>query len=340
MRYTTFAKTGKKVSRVAFGAMGLNCAFGQFNEKDLIKSIHHSLEKGVSIIDTARTYGESERILGQALKEWSGEQPFIASKAAPKGNDENNGWGRPNSEDLAYPKGSITQSVEESLRQLNKEQLDLLQLHQYWSQYEDGPWYEEMMKLKDQGKIQGIGISLTDHRHDQGLSIVRKGLVDCVQTIINIFDPLAFDSLVPLCEEKKVAVLARCVLDEGGLTGFLKPGISFPESDFRFDYFKSGPLEEYMRRVDELKKFVPDYAPSLAALAIRYVLSHPGVTCANISMHIPEFADENIEASELEPLPENIFTEIREKHRWLNNLYEAKYFPREGGVLSATGFKD
>ena len=99
-------------------------------------------------------------------------------------------------------------------------------------------------------------------------------------------------------------------------------------------------MDEYIKRVEALKEFIPDYAPSLAALAIRYVLSHPGVTCANISMHIPEYANENIEAAEMEPLPEEVFTAICEKHRWLHNLYEWKYFPREGAVLSATGFKD
>ena len=339
MEYTEFADSGRMVSRVAFGAMGLNCAFGNFDENDLIKSVHHSLGKGVNFIDTARTYGDSERILGKALKQWSGARPFIASKAAPQGTAQNNGWGMPNPIEVSYPKGSVTASVEESLRMLDIDCIDLMQLHQYWSQFENGDWYEEMLKLKEQGKIKHIGISIPDHRHDQALSIVRNGLVDSVQTVVNVFDPLAFDSLIPLCKEKKVAVIARCVLDEGGLTGFLKSDMEFEASDFRADYFASGPLDEYIRRVDALKKYIPKYASSLAELAIKYSLYHSGVTCANISMHIPEYADENIAVVDKKALTGEVFTEIRQQHRWLLNLYEPKYFPQEGQELSATGFK-
>ncbi|MCM8539239.1 MAG: aldo/keto reductase, partial [Lentisphaeraceae bacterium] len=141
MQYTEFANSGRQVSRVAFGAMGLNCAFGNFDEGDLIKAVHHSMDKGVNFIDTARTYGDSEMILGKALKQWSGDMPFIASKAAPTGTCDNNGWGIPNSYSTSYPSGSVTESVDESLRQLGIDSIDLLQLHQYWSQYEGEEWY-------------------------------------------------------------------------------------------------------------------------------------------------------------------------------------------------------
>jgi aryl-alcohol dehydrogenase-like predicted oxidoreductase len=339
MEYVRFAKSNREVSRLGFGAMGLNCAFGQFDEQFLINAVLNSLEQGVNFIDTARTYGESEEILGKALKQWRGERPFIASKAAPQASPTNAGWGIPNPIEIAYSKGAVTESVETSLRLLEIETIDLLQLHQYWSQYEDGPWFDELDLLKRQGKIRHIGISVTDHRHDQAISIVRSGLVDSVQTIVNIFDPLAFDSLVPLCQERDVAIIARCVLDEGGLTGFLKKDTVFDELDLRDDYFERGPLSEYIRRVDDLKQFIPEYADSLAELAIKFALYHPGITVVNISMHIPEYADENIRAAGKTPLPDHVFKQLRERHRWLVNLYEGKYFPAEGEQVSATGFK-
>lgn len=339
MIYNEFSDTGIQVSRIGFGAMGLNCAFGQFDESFLIRAVHHSLEQGVNFIDTARTYGDSERILGKALSQWPGERPFIASKAAPSASRTNAGWGIPNPLEIAYPAGAVTASVEESLRQLGIETIDLMQLHQYWAQYEDGPWQEEMLRLKEQGKIRYIGISLTDHRHDQGISIVRSGLIDSVQTIVNIFDPLAFDSLIPLCHERQIAVIARCVLDEGGLTGFLTPDTTFDELDLRDDYFERGPIEEYIRRVGELRQFVPAYADSLAELAIKFVLHHPGITVVNISMHIPEYADQNIRTVYQDPLPDHIFKQLRERHRWLVNLYEGKYFATGDEEVSATGFK-
>ncbi len=186
MKYTNFAGTETQVSKICFGAMGLNCAFGQFDEKELISSIHHSLDQGINMIDTAPTYGDSERILGTALKKWKGATPFICSKAAPQASPTNNGWGLPNPVDISYPKGSVTESVETSLKQLDIDYIDLMQLHQYWSQFEGSHWFDEMQALKEQGKIKHIGISITDHRHDQALSIVKSGAIDSVQTIVNI----------------------------------------------------------------------------------------------------------------------------------------------------------
>lgn len=330
MDHTTFAKTDLQLSKLSFGAMGLNCAFGNFDEADLIKSIHHSLDQGVNVIDTARAYMDSEVIVGKALKQWKGKKPFIASKAIPSESKTNPGWGIPNPANIAYPKGSVRQSVETSLQKLDIETIDLLQLHQFWGQYhQEGTWLEELQTLKKEGKINHIGVSIVDHRHDGALAIVNSGLIDSVQTIINIFDPLAFDSLIPACQKNNVFVIARCVLDEGGLTGMLTPETQFDPGDFRADYFEHGPRSEYIARVDKLRSYIPEHADSLAELAIRYVLTHPGVSTACISMHIPQFADENIKSAAKGPLPQSVFAEIRRQHRWLHNLYGGKYFPSE-----------
>jgi methylglyoxal reductase len=344
MQTTPFANTNIPISRVAFGAMGLNCAFGCFEEKDLIRSIHHSLDQGVTMFDTARSYMDSERILGKAIKEWSGAKPFINSKAIPSEANGNPGWGMPNPVDVAYPKGSIRQSVEESLRQLGVDTIDLMQLHQYWGNFLGaGTWMEELQVLQAEGKIQHIGVSIVDHRHETALEIVNSGFISSVQTIINIFDPLALDSLVPACQKNNVAVIARCVLDEGGLTGMLKDDTTFEEGDFREKYFINGPQAEYVARVEKLKQYVPEHADSLAELAIRFVLTHPGVTTACISMHVPKFADENIKAAAKGPLPEAVFHEIRCHHRWLHNLYTGFYFPDAvdaGAKTGVGGFKE
>jgi len=338
MQYVPFANTDTQISRVAFGAMGLNCAFGCFEEKDLIRSIHHSLDQGITMFDTARSYMDSERILGKALKEWNGPMPFINSKAIPAEVNGNPGWGMPNPVDGAYPNGSVRQSVEESLRQLDVDTIDLLQLHQYWGNYYNaGTWMEELQTLQAEGKIKHIGVSIVDHRHETALELVNSGLINSVQTIINIFDPLALDSLVPACQKNNVCVIARCVLDEGGLTGMLTPDTVFEEGDFRENYFTGGPQETYIARVDQLKKFIPEHADSLAELAVRFAITHPGVTTACISMHIPKFADENIKAASKGPLSDEVFREIRCHHRWLHNLYTGFYFPDAEDAAAKTG---
>lgn len=327
MKYNAFGKLGNQVSRLGFGAMGLGGSFGNYEEKDLIRSVLHSLEQGVNFIDTARNYGDSERILGLALREWKGERPFIASKIQSKG-PGNLGWGKPIPVETAFPKGWLRESTEISLRLLGVDTIDLMQLHQYWPQWDRVEyWVDELLQLKQEGKIRGIGVSLPDQRHDLALPLVQSGKIDSVQTVFHIFDPLPLDCLIPICQENNVAVIARCILDEGGLTGFLQEDTVFGEDDFRKSYFDYMPRSLYIERVNRLKEaYVPKYARSLAELAIKFVLHHSGVTTAISSMHVPQYADENIAAVDREPLPDDVFEEIRQHHRWVRNFYETKYW--------------
>ncbi|MBD2871979.1 aldo/keto reductase [Paenibacillus arenilitoris] len=327
MKYNVFGRTGRQVSRLGFGAMGLGGSFGTYDEKELVRSVLHSLERGVTFIDTARNYGESERILGLALREWRGEKPFIASKIQSRG-PGNIGWGIPIPVETAFPRGWLRESTEISLRELGVDTIELMQLHQYWPQWDsEDYWMEELLELKKEGKIGAIGISLPDTRHDIALPIVQSGLIDSVQTVFHIFDPQPLDCLIPACVRNNVAVIARCILDEGGLTGYLKEDTVFEDGDFRKSHFDYMPRSVYIERVDRLQEaYIPKYADSLAELAIKFVLQHPGVTTAISSMHVTKFADENIAAAGREPLPEDVFEDIRRHHRWVRNFYESKYW--------------
>jgi methylglyoxal reductase len=142
--------------------------------------------------------------------------------------------------------------------------------------------------------------------------------------VFNIFDPTPLDCLIPMCAENEVAVLARCVLDEGGLTGFLSKDTKFAADDFRADYFDQGPRSLYLEKVEGLRKFLPEHAGSLAALALKFATKHPGVTTALSSMNIREHAEANVAAMEEEPLSDEVFTEIRYYHRWIHNFYSSK----------------
>lgn len=228
----------------------------------------------------------------------------------------------------AFPQGWLRESTEISLRELGVETIDLMQLHQYWPHWDHVDyWMEELLQLKQEGKIRGIGISIPDQRHDIALSLVKSGKIDSVQTVFHIFDPLPLDCLIPLCQENDVAVIARCILDEGGLTGFLRADTEFEEGDFRKSYFDYLPRELYIERVDRLRDaYVPKYAASLAELAIKFVLHHSGVTTAISSMHVPQYANENIAAVDRDMLPDDIFEEMRRYHRWVRNFYETKYW--------------
>lgn len=318
-----FPSLGTPVSRLGFGAFGLGGVFGTFDQREAIDALHACWDRGVNFVDTARHYGRSEEIIGIALRAWRGAPPFLATKAEPIGPRLQ--WALPQPVEQCFPRGHITREAEISLRTLGVDVLDLFQMHLYWPNWGiDGYWLDELETLRAAGKVRAIGISLPDHRHDLALPLVLGGRIDAVQTILNLFDPQALDSLVPLCAQHGVAVLARCVLDEGGLTGTLRPDTVFADGDFRARYFDCGPRAAYLERVEALRAFVPQHAGSLAALALKFVLHDPGVTTALVSMHVKRFAEENLRALDETPLDAETFTLLRRKHRWIRNFYGPK----------------
>ena len=326
MLYSRFGDSAHEVSRLGFGAMGFAGWFGAQDEREYIRALHLALDRGVNFVDTARAYGESERILGAGLKQWSGSGPFVATKVEALAGIEQ--WGAPVSAGAAFPKGQVLASCEASLRAMGLERIELLQLHTYWANWGvSGFWMEELQQLKASGKVGLIGISVPDHRSDMVLPIVVSGLIDSVQTVVNIFDPTALEVLMPVCSAHGVAVIARCILDEGGLSGFLTPDTAFPEGDFRHDYFDATvPRDVYMGKVEALRRYIPGAASSFAALAIKFVLHEAGVTTAITSMHVPQFAEANIRATEEPALDDATFQTLMTRHRFIKNFNNVKHF--------------
>lgn len=323
MQSSLFPKTKRQVSKLGFGAFGLKGVFGSFDESEAIGTMQYCWDQGVNFLDTARHYGESETIVGKALKSWSGDAPFIATKAECIGPVKQ--WGIPQDVEACFPKGHITREAEISLRELGIECIDLFQMHLYWPNWGvEGHWLDELNALQEQGKVGAIGVSMPDQRHDAALPLVMSGRIQSVQAVFNIFDPTPLDCLIPICAENEVAVLARCVLDEGGLTGFLSKDTQFAADDFRADYFDQGPRSLYLKKVEALRKFLPEHAGSLAALALKFVTKHPGVTTALSSMNIREHAEMNVAAMKEESLSSEAFAEIRYYHRWIHNFYSSK----------------
>jgi methylglyoxal reductase len=329
MRNLPFEGHGKSLFRLGFGAMGLDGRFGSQDDETMIGSVLYSLEQGVNFIDTARAYGRSEELVGKALKRWTGTRPFLATKVeaspAPASYLPGAGYHYAIPVDVAYPRGSVTRSVEESLRQLGADSIDLVQMHQYWPQWDASDyWMEELIRLREQGKIRFIGVSLPDHRSDLGIGLVRTGQIDAIQTIINIFDSTAFDGLVPICQENGVAVIARVIMDEGGLTGWLHESTVIPETDYRYQYFDCVPRSVYIDKINRLQTYIPDHSQSLAELAIRFVLSDPGVTVALTSMQVRHYAESNIEAARKDALPSDVFETMKVRNRWIRHFYHER----------------
>jgi methylglyoxal reductase len=299
MRYREFPATGDKLSVLGFGAMGFAGWFGAVEDGDAIRSLHGALDLGVNVIDTARVYGRSEEIVGAALKSWSGERPFVATKIEAKGPKHQ--FAIPPDVEVAFPKGWVTESCEASLRRLGLDCIDLIQLHLYWPTWgREGYWMDELQALKDSS----------------------------AQTILNVFASEPVDTLIPICEANRVAIIARCILDEGGLTGTLTENVEFPPGDFRHGYFDwTVPRRAYIAKVNALRPYLPANASSLAALAVKFAIHHPGVTTAVTSMSNPRHARANIAAVDEEPLSDELFHTLRTSHRFEINLSNAAHWP-------------
>lgn len=326
MKYRAFPKSGEKISVLGFGAMGFAGWFGTVSDADCIRSLHAALDLGVNFIDTARAYGESERIVGEGLRQWTGDKPFLATKIEPLGPKWQ--FAMPPPVEDVFPKGHVTADCERSLRALGVDHVDLMQLHLYWPNWGTGGyWMDELQALKAAGKARFVGISVPDHRSDMVLPLVQSGLIDSVQTIVNIFDPEGLEVLAPIAAANKVAVIARCILDEGGLTGFLTMDTAFPEGDFRYGYFDQ-TIERswYIHKVDQLRQYVPRYASSLAALAVKFACYQPEVTTAISSMHVENYARMNVAALDEPELPEEIFYRLKTSHRFIKNMSHAAHW--------------
>jgi aryl-alcohol dehydrogenase-like predicted oxidoreductase len=314
MRLRPFGATGLEVSPIAYGAMGL--AGDPEIADGVAPSLLRALEGGVNLIDTARGYPHSEALIASTLKAWRGPAPLISTKIRPLGRDT---WRFPRPIAEAFTPASIRASVEESLRTLGIETLDIVHLHQWWALWTFEPdWLATLVELRREGKLRCIAISAQDHEHDALLPALTHGLVDGVQVIVNLFESRPANSLAPLAADRGIGVIARCVLDSGGLSGLLS------HDDFLARAFlRHAPYDGYQARLQALAAaFVPVHAESLAELAVRFVLSLPGVSCAALGLPAAALVDEALAWADKGPLPDAVVEAIRREHVWSKNFYE------------------
>lgn len=313
---------------LGYGAWGLAGAFGPVDREAAIDSVLAFLEAGGSFIDTARAYGVSEELIGEALSRWDGRAPYVATKIESLGPLSR--WGRPLPCEIVFPPGQIRASLEASLRDLRLDRVDLAQLHLYWPTWgTDGYWLDELRELRAEGKTGAIGVSLPDYRHDLGLPLVAARAVDAIQTVVNIFDPLALDCLAPLAADAGITIIARGILDEGGLTDAPPADRVFATDDFRHHFFRSTTPETYEAHLAPLRRLIPAHAASMAELAIRFVLSRPEIGVAVVSMQQRDLVEMNVAAASRGPLEKSLVEILTTRHRWARNFFEPLYWADE-----------
>ncbi len=200
-------------------------------------------------------------------------------------------------------------------KQLGTDTIDLLQFHVWSDTWADEPDFGNTVdKLKQDGVISNFGLSLNRWEPENGIKVMRTGLVDAVQVIYSIFDQSPEDELFPACQELNVGVIVRVALDEGSLGGKMTKDTKFPASDWRSHYFNPKNLANPLQRVDKLKQILPA-GMTLPEMALRFVLSHPAVSTTIIGMRKLDHVRENIALSDKGPLRPELVRELK-KHRW------------------------
>ncbi len=316
MKYRELGKTGLMVSEIGFGAWGIG-GWGDRDDVEAIKALISSFDLGINFYDTALAYGNghSESLIGQAFKN-NRQDVIIASKIPPR----TGRWPARDTDSLedTFPADWIITCTEKSLRNLGCDYIDLQQLHVWANPYtEQDGWREAFLKLKQAGKIRAFGISVNDWEPYNSVNVVKQGLVDSVQVIYNIFEQRPEEELLPAARDHRVGILARVPFEEGLLSGALIPGMLFEPGDWRKDWMTPERLEEAGRRVDALHQFLDEETPTLAELALKFILGNPAVSTVIPGMRRSRHVEMNVRASNTKPLTPQVLEELR-KHAFVH----------------------
>ncbi len=305
MKYRTLGKTGWKISEVSLGAWQIGGRWGSGFDAALgERIIHKAIEEGVNFIDTADVYSEglSEQLVARVVKTRT-ERVIVATKI-----------GRRLQPHVAegYTPEHLTRFVEESLRNMGRDTIDLVQLHCPPSQvYDQAEVFGAMDELRQQGKIRHYGVSV--ETVNEALKAIQHPGVATVQIIFNLMRIKPAEEFFPAAIKANVGVIARVPLASGLLTGKFSSESTFEEGDHRhfnregqaFDKgetFSGVPYEEGLKAVKEFKRlFGEEY---LVQHALGWILMHDAVSTIIPGASSPEHVEGNVLASQLPPLPD------------------------------------
>ncbi|MEJ2647574.1 MAG: aldo/keto reductase [Sedimentisphaerales bacterium] len=325
MKYRELGRTGYKVSEVSFGAWAIGGAWGPVDEQESLAALRKAIDMGVNFIDTADVYGDgkSERLVGQVCRE-SNEQIYVATKAGRRLNPHTS---------EGYNKKNLSAFIERSLKNLDIETIDLLQLHCPPTEvYYRPEVFGAMDELVEEGKIRYYGASV--EKVEEALKAIEYPNVQTVQIIFNMFRHRPSGLFFEQAKKKKVGILARVPLASGLLTGKMKPDTKFTSDDHRqfnrhgeeFDRgetFSGVDYELGLKVVEQLKAICPENM-TMVQFALKWILMFDEVTCTIPGAKRPSQAAENFSTSDLLPIPKETMDKVREIYN--QNIRESVHY--------------
>lgn len=312
MQYRKLGRTGWNVSSISFGAWAIGGAWGNVDDKDSLAALHRAIDNGVNFVDTADVYGDgrSERLVAQLRKERS-ETIYVATKAGRRLDPHIAG---------GYNRQNLTAFVERSLKNLNTDTIDLLQLHCPPVQvYYMPETFGVLDDLVSAGKLRFYGVSV--EKVEEALKAIEYPNIQTVQIIFNIFRQRPCELFFAEATRRQVGILARVPLASGMLTGKLSSSSTFEADDHRAnnrhgEYFDRGETfsgvdyETGLKAVEELRALLPD-GWSMPQFALRWILMFEAVTCAIPGAKTARQADDNTRAADLPSIPSVIMVQVR-----------------------------
>jgi len=295
MKYRTLGKTGLRVSIVGLGTMVHAGHFGPMKDSESLEAIETALELGVNFIDSSDAYGAGygETLLGNAFK---GKRDKIV--IATKGGNVMVG---PNRGKRIFEPDYISRVMDESLRRLQTDYIDLYQLHNPTVEViERGAVWEVLERAKKAGKIRHYGVSINSM--EEGTAAVKDGRAETIQVEYNLLAQEPAETFFPAAQQANIGVIARVPLKRGILTGKLKQSDEqrFQGEDVRARSFKGEAFAQELAKAEQLKFLAHGPVQSLGQAAIAFCIAHPAVSLVIPGARNAEQMRENAAAADVE----------------------------------------
>ena len=270
MRTRRLGKDGPDVPVICFGALPIGGLMGSVPEDQSVSAVQAAIDVGMTFIDTAEAYRTSEAIVGRAIK-GRRHQVFLATKLSGDHSPEH-----------------IDRAVENSLRALGTDYIDLYQLHNPQPQWPIERTMAHLVRLKDIGKVRHIGISNFSAAQTQ--EALQYGPIHSSQPRYNMLFREAEESVLPCCLEKGIGVIPHSVLAKGLLSGRYGTVHNFASDDQRgrMGVFRGETFERATRVAQRLSHWASGQGRDLVQLAIAWTLAHPAVTSAIVGAKTPD----------------------------------------------------
>jgi aryl-alcohol dehydrogenase-like predicted oxidoreductase len=287
MRYRTLGRTGIRVSPYALGALMFATSIGNPDPDDSVRVIHKALDAGINLVDTADGYGDSEEIVGKALK-GRRDSVVLATKFSRAMGDDPNRQGT--------SRRWIMTAVEDSLRRLQTDHIDLYQIHRLDPTTDIEETLSALSDLVHAGKVRAIGSSTTpvsDIVEAQWVA-ERRGLVRLrtEQPPYSILNRSIESEVLPIAQRYGMGVLVWGPLGQGLLTGRVRKG---QQTDVRrARLFKALSDERRLAAVEQLITLAREAGLPMTHLAMAFAIAHPCVTSALLGPRTTEQLDDLI----------------------------------------------